>query len=129
MSLLYSTQLPEGWEAAEFSLPTPTGKELSLKDFIDKKGTLIIFTCNHCPYAQAAWPTLIELDEKFKENINFVAINPNDDTVYPEDSLEGMKDAIKDLGIPFPYLRDEEQEIAKAYDAQCTPEKKISKLQ
>lgn len=122
MSLVYSAQLPIGWEAADFKLKSTRKKEYSLSDFKDKKGLVIIFTCNHCPYAQASWPIIIDLAEQLKKDIYFVAINSNDAFMYPEDSFEGMKDAVKDLGITLPYLWDETQEVAKIYDAQCTPD-------
>jgi len=122
MSLLYSQTLPLGWEALDFQLKDTEDQLRSLADFADKKGLLIIFTCNHCPYAKASWPILIDLHHQFKNEINFVAINPNDADQYPEDSFTEMKKLVQKLGISFPYLRDQSQKIARAYQAQCTPD-------
>lgn len=124
MILLKSTQLPVGeWEAPEFELPGTDGKTYSLSDFSNSKGLVVVFTCNHCPYAKAAWPHFIALADEYKEQkIALVGINPNDEVNYPEDSFEQMKQRVQDWGINFPYLRDESQEVAKAYDAQCTPD-------
>jgi peroxiredoxin len=122
MALLHSEKLPIGWEANDFSLKDTDEKLRSLTDFTGKKGMLIIFTCNHCPYAQAAWPLTIELYEKFSQEIEFLAINPNDPERYPEDSFEQMKVKKMEWKIPFPYLFDSTQEVAKEYKAQCTPD-------
>lgn len=122
MALLESKKLSPGFTAPDFKLPGTDGKEYSLSDFGASKGLLVIFTCNHCPYAQAAWPLTIDLYNQFKEAVAFVAINSNDAEEYPEDSFEGMKDKIGEWNIPFPYLRDESQEVARTYQAQCTPD-------
>lgn len=116
-----------GWEAPAFRLPDTQGREYSLEDFKDKKGLLVVFTCNHCPYAKAAWPLLIELYKKHRGEVEFVGVNPNDEAAYPEDSLEVMKQKVGEWGIPFPYLRDESQEVARAYQAQCTPDSYLFK--
>ncbi len=82
----------------------------------------IVFTCNHCPYAQAYEDRLIDLAEQFSgKGVQFVLINSNDAENYPEDSFEAMKEVHKEMGFPFPYCFDESQEIAKAYGALCTP--------
>ncbi len=87
------------------------------------KGLLVIFTCNHCPYAKAVWPRTIELAQMAKTlGINTVAINPNIHPDYPEDAPTVMKAKIKEWKIPFPYLIDESQGVARAYKAQCTPD-------
>lgn len=123
MVLLYSFKLPLGWQASDFSLKGIDDKVYKLVEIKPKIGILIVFTCNHCPYAQAAWPLLVKLYEKYyKKGIEFVAINPNDEESYPEDSFEKMKKKAKEWQIVFPYLRDETQEVAKAYQAQCTPD-------
>jgi len=122
MVLLYSEQLPLGWEAVDFQLKGTDDKTYSLNTFIGRKGLLLVFTCNHCPYAEAAWPLLIELHKKYGKEIAFAAINPNDDQMYPEDSFESMKAIVKELGLTFPYLHDQSQEIARTYKAQCTPD-------
>ena len=83
---------------------------------------VVVFTCNHCPYARAGWPLILNLHKKYQDKVGFVAINPNDENVYPDDSFENMKKYAKEWGITFPYLRDETQQVARAYDAQCTPD-------
>lgn len=122
MVLMHSEKLPIGWEAKEFSLKDTDGATRTLADFSDKKGMLVIFTCNHCPYAQAAWPLTIELFQKYGSDIHFIAINPNDAEMYPDDSYEQMKVKKEEWNIPFPYLHDESQKIAKEYQALCTPD-------
>jgi peroxiredoxin len=123
MALVESVLLPPRWKAKDFRLLGTDGKTYSLVDFADAKGLVIVFTCNHCPYAQAAWPVLIDLAQNYQEKgIQFVAINPNDPVRYPEDSFEKMKDLVSEWGIDFPYLWDETQKVAKKYKAQCTPD-------
>ncbi len=120
---MYSNKIEAGWSAPDFELPDTLGNIYNLKHIAPKKGLLILFTCNHCPYAKASWPVIIGLHKKFKDKgFDFVAINSNDDSVYPEDSLEVMKQKVVDWKIPFPYLRDETQTVAKDYQAQCTPD-------
>ena len=118
-----SSQVNIGTKAFDFNLPDTTGKNYSLASFKDASSLVVAFTCNHCPYARAAWPLLIKLANEFHEKkIAFVAINPNDETLYPEDSFEVMKEKVPQWSINFPYLRDESQEVAKAYGAVCTPD-------
>lgn len=121
--LLYSTQLPIGWPSPDFELSDTNGNLYKLSEKTLKYGILVVFTCNHCPYAKASWPCLSDLYQKYgKRGFEFVAINPNDDKAFPEDSLEVMKEKVIKEGIFFPYLRDETQEVAKNYQAQCTPD-------
>jgi len=124
MVLLGSTSLPIGkFKAPEFDLPATDGKYYSLADFSNSKGLVVVFSCNHCPYARAAWPLLIELASEYQpKEIGFVAINPNDEVSYPEDSFAIMKKRFLEWGINFPYLRDKSQEVASNYQAQCTPD-------
>ena len=123
MSLTESQKAKIGSSAPDFNLSSTNGQNYSLDSFQDAKALVIIFTCNHCPYAKAAWPLLIKLANEFKDKgIAFVAINPNDEIQYPEDSFEVMKQRIQDWQINFPYLRDETQEVARAYGAVCTPD-------
>lgn len=117
-----SELLPIGWEAVDFQLMNTDGEEMTLNDFNGKKGLLVVFTCNHCPYARAAWPLLIDLHELYGEEVAFVAINSNDAEEYPDDSFEAMKERVEEWQIPFPYLWDETQEVAEDYQAQCTPD-------
>ena len=123
MALIESLKLPLNITVPDFTLLNPTGEKFSLDTLNGKKGSIIIFTCNHCPYAIAIWQRLIRLSYWAKENeINTVAINPNIHPNYPEDSTENMIKKITEWQIPFPYLVDHDQTIAKAYQAQCTPD-------
>lgn len=122
MALVQSSSMDAGWEAVDFHLPDVEGRDWSLDDFNEYQGLLVVFTCNHCPYAKAAWPLLVELHEEFGEDIGFVAINPNDTSVVPEDGVDGMKKVVSEYEVEFPYLRDESQSTAHDYDAQCTPD-------
>jgi len=123
MALTPSTQTPIGSPAPNFSLPGADGKNYSLDSFATSKGLVVIFTCNHCPYAKAAWPLLTKLAAEFKDKgVAFVGINPNDEKQYPEDSFEVMKQKFAKWHINFPYLRDEEQNITRQFGAVCTPD-------
>jgi peroxiredoxin len=111
-----------GKEAPAFSLKNIDGKTVSLDNFKSSKGTIVIFTCNHCPYSKMYEDRIVALDAKFKgQGYPVVAINPNDPTAYPEDSFDQMKKRAKKKGFTFPYLVDETQDIAKAYAATRTP--------
>jgi peroxiredoxin len=123
MALTYSQKIPFGKKAPDFSLPGIDGKIYSLASFGDKKILVVVFMCNHCPYVQACWDQLIALQKEFGERkVQFVGINSNDATQYPEDSFEMMKKYAAERSHNFPYLRDESQEVAKAYGAACTPD-------
>lgn len=123
MVLLKSKSLELGSQMPAFQLKNPEGKAFSQNDLMGGKGLLVAFTCNHCPYAIAIWPRLVKLAEYAKTlGVNTVGINPNIHPDYPQDAPEKMKEKIKEWGICFPYLVDESQEVAKAFDAQCTPD-------
>ena len=112
-----------GDPAINFSLPGIDGKIYSLESFAAAKVLVVVFTCNHCPYAQAYMPRLIKLQKDFKnKGVQFVGINPNDEESYPEDSFEKMKEWAKTWKLNFHYLRDETQKVAAAYKAVCTPD-------
>ena len=119
-----SEMLALGTVAPGFSLNEPaTDKLVSLGDFKDKKGYLIMFICNHCPYVKHMHPKLAEICKKYQEKgIAVVAISSNDTTRYPEDNTIMMVEEAKKRGFTFPYLFDEDQSVAKAYHAACTPE-------
>lgn len=118
-----SIDVPLGTVMPVFELKDPFGRSVTLDDSVGPKGALIIFTCNHCPYAQAVWPRSIRLAEYAGGlGINTVAINPNIHPDYPEDAPGVMMKRIGEWGIPFPYLIDETQNVAGAYKAQCTPD-------
>lgn len=119
-----SKMVPLGTLAPYFSLTDViSGSVVSLDDFRNGKPLLVMFICNHCPYVMHIIEKLVELTKEFiQKGIGVVAINPNDPSAYPEDSPEKMKEYAKTFNYPFPYLFDENQEVAKAYDAACTPD-------
>lgn len=108
--------------ATDFSLPDINGKRVSLADFKDAKGYLVIFTCNTCPYAIAYEDRIIALDKKYKsKGVPVIAINPNDPDLQPADDVQHMKKRAIEKGFTFPYLVDEKQEIFPQYGATKTP--------
>ena len=112
-----------GQKAHDFKLKSTDNKILSLNDVKGENGTLIMFICNHCPYVKAIIRELTDDCAKLKEDgINSVAIMSNDTKNYPEDSFENMKKFSDRYNFSFPYVIDETQEIAKKYDAVCTPD-------
>ena len=110
-----------GSVAPYFNLPDTLGKNVSIEDF-DSELLIIVFTCNHCPYAKAVEDRLIKLGKEYKNDVDFVLISSNDSENYPEDSPKKMAERHTEKGYPFPYLYDETQEVAKAYSAVCTPD-------
>lgn len=123
MALLESILVPLGTKIPAFEIKDPQGKIHKSKEQFGERGLLVAFTCNHCPYAIAVWPRLIRLAKYARGmRINTIAINPNINPDYPEDSPGEMIKKIKEWGIDFPYLVDEEQEAAKSFKAQCTPD-------
>ena len=112
-----------GKKAIPFKLKSTEGNFVSLDQVRGKNGTLIMFICNHCPYVKAITKDIVEDCNEFKKiGINSIAISSNDTVNYPEDSFENMIEFAKKNKFNFPYLIDETQEIAKAYDAVCTPD-------
>ncbi len=112
-----------GFVAPPFSLPGVDGKLWSLSSFTDQKALLVVFMCNHCPYVIAVQERINGLAKRFQnQGLAVVGINPNDSIRYPADSLEAMKVRAREQGYVFPYLQDESQEVARAYDAVCTPD-------
>ena len=108
-----------GWKAPDFRLPGTDGKTYSFADVAGPNGTLIMFICNHCPYVLAVKDRIIRDATELKSlGIGVAAISSNDVEAYPQDGFEKMKEE----GYPFPYLFDESQEVARAYDAVCTPD-------
>ena len=107
----------------DFELKNTKNEIISTNNYKTKNGLLIIFTCNHCPYAIALWNRIInDYKEIQSNNFDVIAINPNINPNYPDDSPENMKKLIKELSIPFEYLIDEQQTIAKKFNATCTPD-------
>jgi peroxiredoxin len=107
--------------AIEFNLPGIDGNTYSLSSFAEKGVLVVVFTCNHCPYAQAYEKRLFALANEFSEKAAFVAINSNDAEGYPQDNFENMKSRAAEKGFPYPYVHDESQETARAYGALVTP--------
>lgn len=123
MALVESLFIPLGIIMPKFTLSNPDGKSYKSDELIGSRGILVVFSCNHCPYALAVWPRLIKLAEYAKGMmINTVVINPNINPDFPEDSPAQMKEKIKEWGVSFPYLVDDTQMVAKAFKAQCTPD-------
>ena len=112
-----------GWKAPDFDLPGIDGRNYTLADVQGEKGTLVMFLCNHCPFVKAIIERIVrDVSELSTLGIGTVAIMPNDVTTHPADSFENMKFFATDRGLTFPYVIDESQAVARAYDAVCTPD-------
>lgn len=124
MALTPSKMVKLGTTAPEFQLPdTVSGNELTFAQVRGEKGTVIMFICNHCPYVKHVQSELVKLAEDYShEGIGFAAISSNDVENYPEDGPDHMRSVARDWGYSFPYLYDQSQEVAKSYDAACTPD-------
>jgi len=124
MVLLESKMIPLGTEAPEFELQGIDEHIYTLEDFEEKDILVVIFMCNHCPYVQAIWQRLGELEQSYDDDdsVQFVGINSNDAVNYPEDSFEKMKEYAEKYSMVFPYLYDETQQTAIDYSAVCTPD-------
>lgn len=119
-----SNMLALGTKAPDFKLfDTVSSNTLSLHEVKSNVATVIMFICNHCPYVKHIQTKLVEIAQRYAEKgIKFVAINSNDVETYPSDSPENMKIEAEKFAYPFPYLFDSTQEVAKAYQAACTPD-------
>ena len=114
--------LPLGAEAPSFRLLATDGRALSLEDFAEARFLVIFFTCVHCPYVTGSDERTRKIAEEYaSKGVKFVAINSNCSEVYPDDGMEGMKARMAEHGFPWPFLRDESQEVALAYGALKTP--------
>jgi peroxiredoxin len=124
MALTISNMMPLGSEAPDFALlDSVTANPVTLKSIQGSKGTVIMFICNHCPYVKHVNEELVRLCNDYRvTGFGFVAISSNDVEKYPADSPEEMWRTARKHCYPFPYLYDETQEVAKAYDAACTPD-------
>ena len=113
-----------GTEAPGFKLPdTVSGKEISLNDIASDKATVVMFLCNHCPYVIHVNPEIVRVVRDYQpKGVSFVGISANDVENYPQDGPDKMKEHAAEVGYNFPYLYDETQEVARAYDAACTPD-------
>ncbi|HYB61092.1 MAG TPA: thioredoxin family protein [Methylomirabilota bacterium] len=118
-----STMLPLGTKAPYFRLPDPSGKWVSSDDFKGAPALLVAFICNHCPYVKHIRSRFAGIASEYQaRGVAVVAINSNDVQNYPEDSPERMAEEIRTVGYRFPYLYDESQDVALAYQAACTPD-------
>ncbi len=114
---------PLGWQAADFELDGVDGKRHRLSALRGPKGTVVMFICNHCPYVRAVIGDVVKEMELLKaEGVSAIAVMPNDTASYPADSFENMKAFAAQHRFGFPYVIDRTQEVARAYDAVCTPE-------
>jgi peroxiredoxin len=110
-----------GFAAPAFSLPGTDGRSHTLKELAGARGTVLAFICNHCPYVKAALPRLVrDARDLAAIGVHIIGINSNDAAAYPEDNFQHMVELAK--GLPFPYLHDESQSVARAYGAICTPD-------
>ncbi len=121
--LVNTPKVSIGWQASAFTLPNPDGETFALDQLYGDNGLLVAFICNHCPYVVAVANRFAEDARVLQsEGINVVAINSNDFTSYPADSPAKMKLFASQYNFSFPYLVDEDQSVARAYDAVCTPD-------
>jgi peroxiredoxin len=121
-----AVQTPEpalGSSAPDFVLPAVDGRTLARDQCRGERGLLVMFICNHCPYVKAILPRLIADSREIQAaGVGVVAISSNDAVAYPEDAFEPMRELARNEQLPFPYLYDESQQVARAYGAVCTPD-------
>lgn len=119
-----STMLELGTQAPDFNLTdVVTGEAISLATFAEKKALLVMFICRHCPYVKHVQSELVKLAKDYQNSaLAILAISSNDAETYPDDSPESLKEMASELGFDFPYCYDEDQSVAKAYAAACTPD-------
>ncbi|GAC1624015.1 MAG: thioredoxin family protein [Nevskia sp.] len=124
MALTPSNMLPLGTCAPDFTLPdTVSGRPLSLAALKSERATLLMFICNHCPYVKHVLDGLVQLGRDYgAKGVSLIAISSNDAANYPDDAPGPMAALARRAGFPFPYLHDETQAVAKAYQAACTPD-------
>lgn len=123
MAARESRMLTLGTPAPDFTLADPSGRRFALRDFASSKGLLLAFICNHCPYVKHLLAGFVEFARAYgPKGIAIVAINPNDAASYPQDSAQNMARVAAEQGFTFPYLIDDTQAVAKAYQAICTPD-------
>jgi thiol-disulfide isomerase/thioredoxin len=124
MAYTLSNMLPLGTTAPDFNLPDPaTGTMVQLSDIAPSKATVIMFLCNHCPYVLYINQEIVHIVSEYApKGVQFIGINSNDADTHPDDAPEKMGPHAKTVGYTFPYLFDETQAVARAYDAACTPD-------
>ena len=116
--------LPLGTKAPDFILPDPgSGGQVRLSDVASSRATVVMFLCNHCPYVLYVNDEIVRIVQEYEpQGVAFIGINSNDAKAYPEDGPDKMPAHAREVGYSFPYLYDETQEVARLYDAACTPE-------
>ncbi len=124
MAYTESNMLPWGTVAPDFELPDlVSGKTLGLREMASDKATVVMFLCNHCPYVLYVNQQIVEIVQEYSaRGVAFIGINSNDAENYPEDGPDKMQEHAREVSYTFPYLYDETQEVAKQYDAACTPD-------
>lgn len=123
MAATQSSMLPLGTAAPSFRLPSFDGAIVTLDDFRNARGLVVAFICNHCPFVKHVRPELARFAREYQpRGIAIVAVNSNDVEAYPQDGPAGMAEESRSAGYTFPYLLDESQEVARAYQAACTPD-------
>ncbi|MCH2547271.1 MAG: thioredoxin family protein [Alphaproteobacteria bacterium] len=123
MAALTTPPVTKGWKAADFLLPATDGNSYSPNDICGENGLVVMFISNHCPFVKGILHKLVEEMAALKAHgINSIAIMSNDVEAYPEDDFAHMRDVAEKMQFSFPYVWDETQEVAKAYDAVCTPD-------
>ncbi len=124
MAYTESNMLPLGTAAPDFELSNPaTEEKAGLKDMVGTKATVVMFLCNHCPYVLYVNPEIVRIVQEYQsKGVAFVGINSNDAETHPEDAPDKMVAHAQAVGYTFPYLYDETQDVARAYDAACTPD-------
>ena len=124
MALTPTTSIPLGFEAPSFTLPDArTGDVMNSGDLMQEGPSVVVFMCNHCPFVVHLIDSLVAFAATYQvKGLNFIAISSNDVANYPQDGFEQMRDLAAEKGFTFPYLYDESQEVARAYDAACTPD-------
>lgn len=124
MALTPTNKIELGFKLPHFTLPdTISGKQISSDDIKGEKATLVMFICNHCPYVLHVLHELIRIGYDYKDKgVGIVAISSNDVVNYPDDHPDKMREMALSLKFPFPYLYDESQDVARLYDAACTPD-------
>ncbi len=123
MALTYSVMTQLGQQPPDFELPATDGQTYSLASFAGAKALLVVFTCNHCSYAKAVEDRLIRIGRDYSgQGLAMVAINSNNAEQYPDDSFDKMVERAKEKNFPYSYCYDASQEVAKAYQAACTPD-------
>lgn len=124
MAKTLSTMLDLGTTAPDFNLPdVVSGKNISLKDFANRKALLVMFICRHCPFVKHVEKELARLGQDYADkDVGIVAISANDAAEFPDDAPESLKQMAAQLGFSFPFLYDESQSVAQAYSAACTPD-------